>query len=525
MPFQLIITNIIIVFCTVLTFGLGLFSLLKGAKKGAAVAFFLLSLAVDIFYLSHFFGINAPNATLAWYAFMFNLINIPIVCLNYHFIYEVFGTKTPGRKRFLILSYATGFVLLGFYLLYPDTFLTTPVPKMYLPFYYEPGSLYWLMRAYFILVSGYVLYDLIKIYLAANYVEKNRVKYIFIGLAYGYFFGSLAVLLVYDINVDPLYAMLFGLYTIPFLYCFLQYNLLDVRILARRALLYAIAMVSLGIAIVLLNATNDYVIRTFPEFPFWLLPFISACIVVGAGGFVWSKISEVDKLKYEFVTVVTHKFRTPLTYITWSLDTLLKGNLDESGKNAVHTIKAATERLAELTDLLIGLGKIESSEFEYQLLPQDIIPIIKEVLDGEATNVKEKEQILTLNLPPEPVIVVADKRRLEFALQILVENAISYTPRGGRLTIGLKSEHNACMFSVTDSGIGISSEELPFLFSKFFRGKQARLTDTEGMGIGLYIAQQIAHKQGGTIEATSEGERKGSTFSVKLPLAKKSSSI
>jgi signal transduction histidine kinase len=521
MNIELALTNITIVFCVIVTLSLGIFALIRSSKRRAAFSLFLLSLSVDAFYISHLVGINATDAHVAQIAFMWNLANIVIVLATFQFIYEIFGTKTKERTIVLVSSYIVGFALLVFYLIYPETFLLTPVPKLYMPFYYVPGSLYWVMRAYFAIVSAYFIIDLIRIYLKANVAERNRIMYIFIGVAYGYTLGSTAVFLVYDINVDPLYSMFFGLYTVPFIYCFLKYDLIDVHILARKALIYAVNIIFIGLLIVLVNVANNFFIASIPGFPFWLVPLVSACAVVGIGGYVWHKVSEVEKLKYEFVTVVTHKFRTPLTYIVWSADTLEKSQDEGERQHAIGLIKTGSARLVELTDLLIGLENAEGTTYEYRYVEEDVSSMIRETVAGESHRVKDKALTLTLDLPQVPVLVNVDKRRLEFALQILVENAISYTPKGGTVTVRANVINDSVYIEIKDTGIGLTEEELRYIFTEFWRGGEARRVDTEGMGIGLHIARQVIRRQGGSIQASSDGRGKGAAFTIRLSLAKR----
>lgn len=112
-----------------------------------------------------------------------------------------------------------------------------------------------------------------------------------------------------------------------------------------------------------------------------------------------------------------------------------------------------------------------------------------------------------------------DKRRMLFALQIIVDNAISYTPRTGKVSVTVSTESSSVYVQVIDSGIGIAKEDMSRLFNKFWRSKEAKTTDTEGMGIGLFMAREIIERHDGQIYATSEGLGKGSTFTIRLPIS------
>ncbi|MCC2630605.1 MAG: hypothetical protein K0S38_414 [Candidatus Paceibacter sp.] len=515
---ELILTNIFGILCLILTFSLGLFALLKGPRKSANISFFLLTLSLDIYYLSHLLGISAPNAEVARQMFMFNLSNIFITTSLTHFIYAVFGEKTKSRVFMVWLAYTLGVGLFLFFVLNPMLFMKGAAPKLYLPFYYVRGDLYWIMTAYFVFFAAYIVIDLGRMYLKANAIERNRIKYIWGGIIYGYTVGISALLLLYDVQVDPVYSMLFGLYSIPFAYAFLEYELLEIHIAAKRALLYATGIALLSIVLVLINTANDFIVASIPGFPRYIIPFLSACVAVGTGAFVWEQIRDLDKLKYEFITIVTHKFRTPLTYIKWSLDNFTSSSSEENRAHAAQSIQTAVSRLVELTDLLVSLEKTEDSQYVYTITHEDLNVLIKKTVEIDAERIATKHIDLRLDLSEKPIIAPVDKRRLEFAFQIMFENAVSYTPEHGSIDISLVKKGNEAIIAVKDSGIGIAKEELPFVFTKFFRGTRARHVDTEGMGIGLFIAQDILRRQHGKITVFSEGAGKGSTFSIMLPL-------
>ena len=359
---ELILTNVFGIFCIFITFSLGIFALVKAPKKGPNLSFFFMSIVLDIYYVSHLLGINAPDAVTSRRIFMFNLINFFIIFSSNQFTYETFGTKTAFRRGVMIAMYAIGAGLLVFFTLNPDVFMQLSVPKLYLPFYYERGSLYWMMTIYFMIFAAYNIFDLAKIYRTSTGIEKNRVKYIFAGITYGYALGTTALFLVYNIPFDPLYSLFFGLYTIPFAYAFLNYELLDIHVVAKRALIYSGAVVFVSLLIIVINTTSEYIAAAVPGLPFWLTPFLSACVATGIAGFILNKLQEVEKLKYTFITEVTHRFRQPLDAIQTSIDAISKSSDASLCAEAVETIRKADSELFELTDLLIGVKKTEKDQ-------------------------------------------------------------------------------------------------------------------------------------------------------------------
>jgi signal transduction histidine kinase len=126
--------------------------------------------------------------------------------------------------------------------------------------------------------------------------------------------------------------------------------------------------------------------------------------------------------------------------------------------------------------------------------------------------------------------ILADEAQTRFVIQTLLDNAISYTPQGGTINVEIKEEGTGrksgrklgnVVFSVTDSGIGLSKEDSSRVFEKFWRSPDARKADTEGMGIGLFMARRIMEREGGSLRTQSEGLGKGSTFAMRLPVSAK----
>ena len=109
---------------------------------------------------------------------------------------------------------------------------------------------------------------------------------------------------------------------------------------------------------------------------------------------------------------------------------------------------------------------------------------------------------------------------MQFAIQILIENSFAYTPEKGSIYIKIFKEDSHVTMSIKDSGMGISKEDLPRMFTKFFRSHDAKTVDTEGMGIGLFMAKEIIERHGGNVSVKSEGLGKGSEFSIHLPFVK-----
>lgn len=178
--------------------------------------------------------------------------------------------------------------------------------------------------------------------------------------------------------------------------------------------------------------------------------------------------------------------------------------------------------LIDLTGTLIELTESSNgSKSSYTFEKADLSALVKSVGESMTESFKEKNIAFSVQCPTDPVIVKMDKGRMEFVFQTLITNALTYTPTGRAVNLTLTHGGGKAVAAITDQGIGIRKEDLSHIFSKFYRTDNAQRTDTEGFGVGLYLAQSIVRRHKGKIEVYSEGIDKGSTFSVLLAEVKK----
>ncbi len=232
----------------------------------------------------------------------------------------------------------------------------------------------------------------------------------------------------------------------------------------------------------------------------------------------------VDKAKSEFVALATHQLRTPVAAIRWNVELLersLRGVATE--KQGVYLMKVArnvTRMLALINDFL-SVSKLETGTFASA--PEAIelstyLPTIVEEFEGQ---IKEKNIVLTTPYNPTPFTYTADSRLFHIITSNLLSNAVKYVRPGDQISFGYQVEGGTLIFVVADSGIGIPADQLPRLFSKFFRASNAMQHRAEGTGLGLYIVKESVEQLGGTIEVETV-EDKGTTFIVRLPITQSS---
>jgi signal transduction histidine kinase len=375
------------------------------------------------------------------------------------------------------------------------------------------------MLGYFFSMPIIAAANLISAYNASTGIKRKRLEYFILMLAVGYGVGPLNFLLVYDIPFDPLYGSLFGFYLIPIAYGIFSTNLLDIRLVAKRALYYAVGIASITGFLVLIVLFNDFLVETIPGFKFWTIPLIVAIVAFFIGRTVLVQAREAERLKYEFITIATHKLRTPLTRIRWVIPEILSqaGN-NQQLREGIRRIDDANNLLIELTNVLMEAAHPGGS-YDYQEVDVDLKHLAWEAVERFATQISEKKLQTVVNAEGAPK-ALGDKRRLKLVVEVLFENAVMYTQAGGRVTVNIMPGGKGVTFSITDTGIGVKPEDQEHIFSSFFRTTSARTVDTEGVGLGLSLAKKIIERQGGTIGVDSEGEGKGSTFWFTVPATK-----
>lgn len=499
--------------------GLFFFLFLNGKRSTTSITLGLTFLAASIFIISHVIGVNVSDPILSRDILMFNLSLFFIGMFNVHSVLAFLG-KAKARWYILAIIYISGLFMFFWLAFHPDLFLLPSVPKMYFPNYYNPGVLNWTRLAFMYGIC--ITYMLVELFIAYRQQKEDpnkrkQIKFFIISLIGGYGIGSIPNFLVYNIPVDPLWGTVFLTFGgIPIIYSSLKYEFINIRIIAKQAFIYGIGVGCVGGLIMLFDYSNSLVRDNYPDFPFWIIPLISAIMVIFIAGLVWRRLRENDLLKYEFITTVTHKFRTPLTHIKWASENLSKSaNLSGDDAAQIGYIESAGDKLVELTGLLMNVSGTEDSGYQYHMSRGDLTALVEEV----ATAVQEQSAIKKITVMRDTHLgayAMFDESRMHFIVQTFIENAVHYTPEGGTILVSVHRIGKKILFSVKDSGIGIAKDELPRLFTKFYRGHQARLADTEGMGIGLYMSKEIILKHGGKIWAESEGAGKGSTFNFSL---------
>lgn len=234
------------------------------------------------------------------------------------------------------------------------------------------------------------------------------------------------------------------------------------------------------------------------------------------------RLRELDAVKSEFISIVAHQLRTPLTTIRWTYDLLAEqevGALNTEQEHAVSGGLKTTIYLIDLVNDLLNVARIEEGRFDFVFKSCSMAQLMTSLVAQFEKNAlaRSVELVLEMDANSIPEIPI-DEDKMIVALGNLIDNAIKYTDVKGRVTVRVsKRDEETIQIDVADNGIGIPKTQSSRLFSKFFRADNAKLFNTVGSGLGLYISQNIIKNHDGAIKVRSE-EDEGSTFTVTLPI-------
>ncbi len=230
----------------------------------------------------------------------------------------------------------------------------------------------------------------------------------------------------------------------------------------------------------------------------------------------YEELSELDRLKSDFVAIASHELQTPLTIILGYISFLKERATGEAGEQVEIVLQSAL-RLRSLIDDMINLRHIETGEAELELERLSLNELVTTITAEFASLAEAKRQSIGIRLAPQPPMVEADRQKLHLVLANLLSNAIKFTPEGGRIQVEVETKGNEVWVSVRDTGIGIPPREQERIFDRFYQVEPSLTRRFEGMGLGLSIAKGMVELHGGRIWVESV-EGMGSSFTFALPL-------
>ena len=233
-----------------------------------------------------------------------------------------------------------------------------------------------------------------------------------------------------------------------------------------------------------------------------------------------TQLKQADRVRRDFVANVSHELRTPLSIVRGYVETLLD-NPKTSGEELsriLQVMERHTNRLGSLVDDVLSLAQLESRSATLQFSDVQLADLFDTLIRDLGKKFAEKRLNMIVDIQPDARTIRADETRLQQVLDNLLDNAVKYSDENGEIRLQAERRKEEIALSVSDNGIGISKDDLPRVFERFYRADKARSRELGGTGLGLAIVKHIAQLHGGRVEAESELER-GTTIRVVLPAA------
>ena len=226
------------------------------------------------------------------------------------------------------------------------------------------------------------------------------------------------------------------------------------------------------------------------------------------------KLKTLDETKDEFISMASHQLRTPLTSVKGYLSMVLEGDAGDVNDNQRKLLDQAfvsSQRMVYLIADLLNVSRLRTGKFVVDAQPTNLADVVEGEISQLIEQARAKDQTLVYEKPAGFPILLLDETKIRQVVMNFADNALFYTPNGGKINISLTDDKNHIYFAVKDNGIGVPKEEQKHMFTKFYRAKNARNARPDGTGLGLFMAKKVITAQGGNILFESM-EGKGSTF-------------
>jgi signal transduction histidine kinase len=247
-----------------------------------------------------------------------------------------------------------------------------------------------------------------------------------------------------------------------------------------------------------------------------LILFIIATIITRS----FERLAEASRMKTEFVSIVSHQLRSPLSNLKWAIELLMSGRLGEIEEKQTEYFKILKEnsgRMEELVSDLLIVSRLETATLPLKKKEVSLEDLINKLISGLQPFVKASNAEIEFKSEEGLPKILADSSQVRLVVENLLDNAVRYIKDNGKVKVSLEKRGHNLYFKIEDNGVGIPLKDQKFIFQKFFRSENALKYQTQGSGLGLYISKTIIKRSGGKIGFKSQ-EGVGSTFWFTLPI-------
>jgi signal transduction histidine kinase len=519
-----------------LNFLLGSIVFLKGPKEKINRDFFILILIVESWLISLFLFYILEQPTIVLWMGRFNFAIVLLLLYRLLCFAIIFPKKTfspPKKSLSLLKAWIFIFILITIFTPWTDK-------QEIIVGFLDRETIYGPLHPLF--VFHYVIFSAIGVWLIYQKFRSLKEKLERYQLAY--FLGGLTLALGFGF-VTQIFLPLFGIYQTqnlgplvplffsgPVAYAISKYYLFNIKIIATEFFVGTLGMILLIQAVLsdnpALRLLNFLVFGLFLVFGYFLIKSVINEVQYREKLKVaYDELKKLDESKSEFVSIASHQLRTPLSTVKGYISMILEGTYGEIAKRTklpLERVYDANEKLIKLVNNLLDVSKIEAGKIDLEKQSLSVEELIEEATQVLKISVEKKNLYLRFEKPTSPLPkVFLDKEKFSQAILNIIDNAIRYTEKGG-ITISMEKSPGIpgkIVIEIKDTGIGMEKEELDHLFESFSRGTAGSKHWTEGAGLGLYVAKKFITMHNGEVWAESEGDGKGSTFYIEIPVAEK----
>lgn len=527
----------------IITLLLGFFVLLKNKREVSAGIFFVLTMAMA-FWMISMLGNWAQNNS-QWSVF-FDELNVLVGLIPVIFIYFILYAFYIDRKHPLLKNILIFIPILPILILLPSKINVQSIETGWCETI--SGKLYGYLAVILIAYASLAFYLLIK--KIREFKERERKKQVGLVLAgfivwtiVSVFMGVLMPLFQYPTATlwAPISCTVFAVFIT---WSIVKYGFLNIKTIAAQVLTVVVWILIGSEFFFIQNTTNriltGIILFLTVIFGIMLIKSIRLEVLRKEELQIMSdklanandQLRKLDNAKSEFISIASHQLRTPLTAIKGFISLLLEGTygkVEPKVRDALNKVYLSNERMVQLVENLLNISRIESGRLEFDFKKWKVEEILNELRDTFFISAKSKGLSLDFEFPdyslPETEI---DGPKVREVISNLIDNALKYTNRGGvtvnaelitdNKRLATKNEQFV-RITISDTGIGVPKTELPYIFTKFSRGKDTKRLHVGGTGLGLYVGKSIIEAHHGRIWAESEGEGMGSKFIIEVPVS------
>lgn len=504
----------------IIILGLGILVLAQDSKNKINKSFFLFIVSLVVWIFFNFF----ENEKIG---FLFRLISLKIdfsiapVLVFFLFLFSLNFSDFNLDSR---IKYFLGISLSILSLSSFSNYLIEKIEIVDDTLIFQRGILFGFYAFSIISLLIFTTVILVNSYRKSSGIKKIQYFYVLTGL-------SITAITILFINLIlpqfifiPVSITRFGSYSLIFFILFTtiaiaRYHLFNIKVILTEILVGLISVL-LFIQLLISHSIFEYLwkgvlLLTFLIFGYLLIKSVLKEVRMR------EEVERLNKAKSEFLSIVSHQLRTPLTAVKGYISMIREGSygrLTEKQKKPLENVFASNERLIKLVNDILNLSRLEAGRIEINLMPTSLEEIIKGIVTELRINADKKKLALKIVKPKEnlPDIMIDGEKMRQVILNI-IDNAIKYTKTGG-ITISFEKTKSFIVVEITDTGMGMTEKEIRNLFQMFSRASAGNQMHTEGAGIGLYIAKEFIEMHNGKIWVVSEGKEKGTSFFISLPM-------